>query len=142
MLFRSDFPWFTQEGGVADSYDNDTDRYFIHAFYVNNRPNSSFFELLAPILSRLELKALIRAKANLYPRNELLIEQGRHYDYPFPHKGFILYINSNNGFTRLNDGKIVESIANRALFFDGSSEHNSTNCTDQQCRINISINYF
>ena len=60
---------------------------------------------------------------------------------PFPHKGFLFYVNTNNGFTILEDGTKVESIANRALFFDSSKSHKSTTCTDEDIRVNININY-
>jgi hypothetical protein len=52
-----------------------------------------------------------------------------------------LSLNDCNGYTVIGDKKI-ESKANRALFFDPSVEHNSTNCTDEKARFNINFNYF
>jgi hypothetical protein len=135
------FPWFSGVNGVA--YPGDpSDKYFTHTFYVDYRPNSSNFEVIKPILNMLNIKALIRAKANWYTKNSKLIEHGKHADFPFDHNAFILYLNTNNRFTRMSDGTVVNSIANRALFFNGNELHNSTNCTDELFRINIAINYF
>ena len=58
-----------------------------------------------------------------------------------PHQGLIFHINNNNGYTILEDGTKIESIANRAVFLDTSKPHQSTTCTDQDIRLNININY-
>jgi hypothetical protein len=135
------FPWYTRIEGVA--YEDDfSDKYFTHMFYEKGIPNSDYFGALSPVLTKIEAKALIRAKANLYTRNTKLIEHGRHTDFDYPHKAFILYLNTNNGYTRMPDGTVVDSVANRGVFFNGNETHNSTNCTDELFRINISINYF
>ena len=140
-LNNSHFPWYTNNNGVA--YDGDIeDKYFIHTFYTDDTHNSDKFYALKPILDIIKPKALIRAKANLYTRNTNIIEHGRHTDFDYEHKAFILYLNNNDGFTRMDDGSIVDSVANRGVFFNGGVLHNSTNCTNALCRMNISINYF
>jgi hypothetical protein len=65
-----------------------------------------------------------------------------HRDFSFKHKGAIYCVNTNNGGTKLEDGTIIGSVANRLLLFDPSTLHDSTNCTDKKARINININYF
>lgn len=133
------FPWFL---GKGVGYIGETsDVYFTHTFYDNGAPNSDRLQLLDPILMRLSPKEIIRIRANLYTKKECLIEHGRHVDREFSHKAFILYINTNNGFTRMPCGRIVDSVANRGVFFDGGKAHNSTNCTDELVRINLSFNY-
>ena len=84
---------------------------------------------------------LIRAKSNLYGRTQELIHHDNHIDMNFEHRGGILYINSNNGFTVLEDGTEIESISNRLLLFDPSKPHHSTSCTDVKRRVNINFNY-
>ena len=84
----------------------------------------------------------MRAKANMYLKTNKVIKHGLHVDRPFKHKGCIFYINTHNGFTVLEDGTEIKSVANRALFFDSSKKHSSTSCTDQNIRVNININYF
>lgn len=140
IVFSESFPWYTGSG-VADAYDH-SDKYFVHLFYTDHRPNSDNFNCIAPILNKLDAKALLRAKANMYLKNAEIISHGQHVDFEFEHKGFILYLNTNDGFTELADGTRVESVANRGLFFEPHILHNSTNCTNELCRVNISINYF
>ena len=65
------------------------------------------------------------------------------YYFSFKHKSAIFYINNNDGYTILNNGKTkIESIANRILFFDSTKNHSSTHCTNDHARVNININYF
>ena len=65
-----------------------------------------------------------------------------HFDLSFPHKGAIFYVNTNDGFTVLEDGTEIKSIENRVLLFDPSTKHHSTTCTDKKVRITINFNYF
>jgi hypothetical protein len=133
------FPWFLGKG--VGAYAEKDDVYLTHTFYDNSTPNSDFIPLLNPILMRLSPKEIIRIRANLYTKKDRLIEHARHVDCTYPHKAFILYLNTNNGFTRMSDGHIVDSVANRGVYFDGGQPHNSTNCTDELVRINLSFNY-
>ena len=54
----------------------------------------------------------------------------------------IFYINTNNGYTKFEDGTIVESVANRMLSFPANMKHCGTSCTDERRRIVINFNYF
>jgi len=117
--------------------------YFNHVFWssfnFNTKPQAQLF---APILNILECRALMRIKGNLYPSTETIIHHDNHFDYEFPHKGAIFYLNTNNGLTILEDKIEVESIKNRLLIFDSSKPHRSTTCSDDKCRVNINFNYF
>ena len=126
---------------VADANDY-SDHYFVHQFYNNYCPQSSAFELIRPFFSKLDVKALIRIRALMYMQKESLLEHKPHQDFLFPHKTALIYINTNNGFTRLADGTKVESVANRVLFTNGSEFHNSSNCTNQPYRAVLTVNYF
>jgi hypothetical protein len=135
-----DLPWYytkdVSTSGAGDLY------YWVHMFYNENEVNSTFYHTITkPLIDIINPLSLIRVKGNAYPSTQKVFKHEKHVDYEIPHKGFIYYINTNNGFTILNNGKKVESIANRALFFDSSKEHCSTTCTDQHTRINININY-
>ena len=83
---------------------------------------------------------IIRAKVNLYPRTDILVSHTPHTDYKFDHKGALLSLNTCDGHTNV-DGTKVASVKNRMLFFNPQVTHNSTNCTDEQFRCNININY-
>ena len=87
------------------------------------------------------MKCLIRIKANLYPNTERLHEHPMHSDFPFPHSGALLSLNTCDGYTKLKDGTKIDSVANRILLFDPNEEHCSTTTTNVSARINININY-
>ena len=78
----------------------------------------------------------------MYPNTETLHEHGTHIDLPFSHKAGILSINTCDGYTKLEDGTKIDSVANRMLLFDASTLHCSSTTTDQPVRVNININYF
>lgn len=129
---------------------------FVHLFYSNaivtphdgkelwgiGHPCSPHFGKMLPILQKLDIKSLIRVKANLYPYSgETLHEHGMHTDYEFPHYAALLSLNTCDGYTKLEDGTKVESIANRVVIFDASLKHCSTTTTSDFARIKININY-
>ena len=134
------FPWFYMNY-VADKSDS-SDSYLIHTLYSSFKPNSEMFNAIGPILDLIKPKALLRCRVISYIRRDVLIEHARHVDFDFPHNTCILYLNTNNGFTRLEDGEQVMSVANRALFSDGGAMHNSSNCTDAKRRLVLTFNYF
>ena len=143
FLLSEDFPWFFHS---AISFEKESDGplfYMTHLFYINNQPNSSSYIFLKEnLLNFMDIKSLIRAKANFYPNQSLKKVNEMHVDCDFKHKGAIFSINTNNGGTLLKDGTKIDSVENRMLFFDPSIEHDSENCTDKKARINININYF
>ena len=53
----------------------------------------------------------------------------------------ILYVNTNNGYTKFSNGEIVKSEENKYVEFDSQLEHTGTSCTDQDYRIVINFNY-
>ena len=133
------FPWYYNPD-VA--YKGDGNFYFVHTFFeARYKLESKFLAQLVPILDRLGIKDLWRVKGNLHPRQGEFIENKPHVDYDEPHQAALYYINTNDGHTRLHDGTKIDSVANRLLLFDGSKPHNSTNCTNEQVRMNINFNY-
>lgn len=115
--------------------------FMYHNLYNNNQPMSEFFEYLFPVLEKLEVKCLMRIKANLYPHTAILHEHPAHMDYEYSHSAAILSLNTCDGYTMLEDGTKIESVANRILLFDASKKHCSTTTTNESARINININY-
>jgi hypothetical protein len=142
VMMSADFPWYYNPTVTFLGKHVDRTMYFTHSFYRDGLVNSNFFDLVLPLTSKLNAKAMIRVKANIYPNIGETMENLRHRDYDFEHKGAIYYINTNNGPTVLEDGTKIDAVENRILFFDAFKEHNSTHCTDQKVRVNININYF
>ena len=140
VMLGADFPWFFKNT-ISDAREIIDDYYFVHMFYVKTI-TSSFYNILDPIIQKLDVNALVRIKGNMHPNVNKFVENNKHTDFSFQHKGAIFYVNTNNGFTILEDGTKIESIENRLLMFDPSKLHNSTNCTDEKRRVNINFNYF
>lgn len=115
--------------------------YFTHTFWDNfhTTPDAMMF---ANLLNSLGVKAITRIKGNCYPSTDKLIHHKNHVDYEFPHRAAILYINTNDGLTILEDKTEIESVENRLLVFDASKVHKSTTCTNAPCRINVNFNFF
>ena len=53
----------------------------------------------------------------------------------------ILYMNTNNGFTKFEDGTVIESVANRFVTFPNHTEHTGTTTSDSDYRLVINFNY-
>ena len=135
------FPWFLQNKINNFQKDNVFNYYFSHTFFDNEKINSDAFNIWEELLSKIKFKNLIRVKANLYPRTDTILEHEKHLDYTENGITSLYYINTNNGFTNLNDEIKVSSISNRFLKFNNNVLHNSSTCTDQKYRLTVVINY-
>lgn len=141
VLMGRHFLW-TYSPHVATMDDVSSNYYFVHRFFDEFKHLSDKFQVVAPVFNRLQARALIRCKANLYPNVNRNVQHGFHVDAEYPHRGALFSINTNNGATVLEDGTRIPSLANRILLFDSSRPHSSTACTDEKVRININFNYF
>ena len=137
------FEWHLADKITLEQKDDDIFFYLCHVFYnQTSLLQSKFFELIFPLLKKIDPKALIRAKANLYLNQGIGVkEHATHTDYPFEHKGALYCLNTCDGYTKIGDEKIP-SVANRIIFFDASKPHCSTSCSDTKTRMNINFNYF
>jgi hypothetical protein len=142
-LLNLDFPWYYSDWVSSSTDKNEEEFYFEHFFYQNFCIASNYFEVIKPILNKLEVKSLIRVKANLYPKvSHELLTNGFHSDQKYSHIGAVYYVNTNDGYTGFEDGTKIESIENRIMIFDSSIPHHSTHCTDQKIRLTMNFNYF
>ena len=141
QISKTYVPWFFTPDITESTLVEDNLFYMVHMFYESNMPTSPHYDILIPLLEKLDAKCLIRIKANLYPNTEILHEHPMHFDYPFSHSSALLSLNTCDGYTKLKDGTKIDSIANRILLLDSSVEHCSTTTTNVSARINININY-
>ena len=141
-----DFAWFYNQ---SSSHENGKDKVpqLTHVFYVNDRINSSYFELLMPVLQKFEdsteykIKRIHRIKANMLMdqnHEEKDIKMSIHKDIPVDGKdedhkhwvSLILYLNDSDGDTLIYEGnnivKRVPPKKNRAFIFQSSILHNAT----------------
>jgi hypothetical protein len=143
LLLGANFPWFFQSAVAEYNQENLSEFYYVHTFFNADTKIASYhFKEVMPLFKNLEMVSLLRMKANMYPNIGKEIINQPHVDFPFEHVGAVFYINSNNGFTILDDGTKIESKENRLLLFRPSELHQSTHCTDQKVRVNINFNYF
>ena len=142
----SPFPWFYADRIV---FEDDVDKFqFIHAFYDNHMPMSPFSNELDSIINIIQPFSIVKIRAKLLTRTPEIVESTFHVDIPLSEENLkqwttsIFYINTNNGYTKFEDGTIVESVANRMLSFPANMKHCGTSCTDERRRIVINFNYF
>ena len=137
----SDFCWFLSQGihHMHDGFSQMT-----HTFYqidLNPSISSKYYDLMVPILKILNPKKLYRIRANLLFKTHIPIEHGYHIDYS-DCKTSILYINTNNGYTKFNESQEkIRSERNKMISFDSNLEHTGATCTNQPYRIVINFNY-
>jgi len=136
------FPWYYQNH-VAQKGDNEFALF--HVFWnqeeFGNRPVSNFFDIIKPLIEKINPKKLLRVKANCYTNQNKEIIHNYHTDQKEEHKVALYYVNTNNGHTEIKDHEKILSIKNSCLLFDGYHEHRSTTQTDTNLRVNININY-
>ena len=135
------FPWYLQNGV---NYNKDGYFQFTHNFIINEKTVSDFIIILKPIFNILEAKKLIRVKLNLLNKTEKIIEHGFHIDTD---AGIncttgILYLNTNNGYTKFKDNTVISSEENKFIEFNSNTEHTGSSCTDKDYRIVLNLNYY
>ena len=141
------FPWFYNN--IIDTRE-DVDKFqFIHIFYSNNASQSQHASSLMPILEIIGPTSLSRIKANLITRTPEIVENEFHSDMRFLSEEkrkqwttSIFYMNTNNGYTKFENGTKVESVANRMITFPSNMKHKGTSCTDEKIRVVINFNYY
>ena len=131
-----EIPWHVVKHNSKDSIR------FVHFTYDQQNVTSEWFNILGPVLRELNPKSLVRIKANLFPKTTEIEEHGYNVDFPFECSTSIFYLNTNNGYTKFEDGTVVESVANRLLTFPTLCKHTSSSCTDVAARVTINFNYF
>ena len=139
ILTNESFPWFynnykgTKEEKLLEYQ-------FTHRFF-DNEITSNFYQFLEPIIKKLKIKKLLRIKANLTPATQKIIEFNTHQDsLGDKHITSIFYINTNNGYTKI-DNKKIKSKGNRILSFFSNKKHYGTNSTNLNNRIVINFVY-
>jgi len=144
---NSGFPWFYNE--EIDFKDDVNKFQLIHMFQYHSAPTSESFQIVLPIVKLIQPLSILQIKANLLTRTPEIVENTFHVDIGKPKSKriaqwttSIFYVNTNNGYTKFEDGTKVESVANRLVSFPANMKHTGTSCTDKKTRIVINFNYF
>ena len=144
-----DFALEYEDGTTGFPEESDKDKFqFVHIFYSSMAPCSPYFKDLSPILELIQPTSIFRIKSNLLTKTPNIIKNAFHVDMNMPEEKLkqwttsIFYVNTNNGYTKFEDGTKVESVANRMVTFPSNMKHTGTSCTDKKTRIVINFNYF
>ena len=162
-LLSSHFPWYFNESKIVYSkkfhknyspvkgHKTDDQHQFTHLFFGKNAPWSSFTHHIAPVLNKINPKVWLRVKANLTSIYSKPLVGGWHYDIfnIKKEKNYIdnnetvafLYLNTNNGYTLLENGDKVKSIENRFVTFPNTILHTGVSQTDTKIRSLINFNF-
>jgi hypothetical protein len=144
VILDPTFPWALNHGV---SYPEDGHIQFTNTIYKDNEFKSTWtLGGLDIFKEKLKIISLVRAKINLLPRTEKIIEHQAHIDIPNPPdnlKTAILYLNTNNGYTKFENGDTVSSVENKLIIFDTKLKHSgTTNSCDAPYRVVFNLNYF
>ena len=137
-IYSEYFAWYFN---IGVNNKNDDNTQFTHTFYNHHKITSNLFDNLAAIIQVLNPVALIRIKSNLLLKTEKIREHGLHTDQQYKSTTAIFYLNTNNGYTKFEDGKKIFSKENKLVIFDSFLKHTGTTCTDKNERIAINFNY-
>jgi hypothetical protein len=138
-LRGDNFPWFFK----PSQYGNDT-YFFYHQFYMEHRQNSELFDMMIPVIDKLDVQALMSCRANLVTNcggwNNPHIDQ---FTSKVEHTTAILYLGECNGGTKFLDEDIfIDHKPNRLLRFDANMVHQAIHQNDSDIRIVVNFNYF
>ena len=141
VILEANFPWYFVNG-VTELQDGNFQ--FSHVFVDDGgKIISKHFEILKPILERINPEKIYRIKANLTTKKETNEKSLMHTDTDIKNiKTAVFYCNTNNGSTLFQSGKKISSKANRIVMFDGFQKHCGIQCTDENIRAVINFNYF
>ena len=139
-ILKDHFPWYYND---YKSYENDNNFQFTHNFFRNEEISTDKWNLVLPVINKLNVASVIRIKANLTTKKQSNLKSEMHIDTGVKNsKTAVFYCNTNNGSTLFMNGKKVSSKANRIVIFDWNQKHCGIDCTDQKIRIVINFNYF
>ena len=162
IVYNESFPWFlnkvldiSTEGsyiGRTNCPDEDN-RQFCYLFYktdqdkLSTRPHMGReLEKVIPLIQHYEFSHdqkyyLLHVKANINVRAPENLEHGFHRDHPWNGKTSVFYLNDNDGYTKFQNGQVVESKANRAVIFDSPELHTGSTPTDVYGRYVVNLNW-
>ena len=141
VIMETKFPWNFVNG---KSEIRDGDFQFTHLFVDDGgKIISPYYKILFPILKKMNPEKIYRIKANLTTKKETNHKSLMHTDTKLDDiKTAVYYCNSNNGSTLFQNGKRIDSKANRIVIFDGHQKHCGVDCTDEKIKVVINFNYF
>ena len=139
VIMEARFPWNFVNGKTEIG---DGDFQFTHLFVDDGgKIVSPYYKILFPIIKKINPEKIYRIKGNLTTKKEINKKALMHTDTKLENiKTAVFYCNSNNGSTLFQNGKKIDSKANRIVIFDGHQKHCGVDCTDENVRVVINFN--
>ena len=154
MYWNREFRWTASRCLSAESFEPDPkfNIQFTHLFYSNGNTSgpgeifSDHYNLVEPIVSKLDGDILVKIKANFTVNRNQKYKQGFHVDMPSVLTGIgktaIFYVNETNGGTLFKTDQYVDGIANRLVIFPNNLPHTAvTHDDDSPERLVINLNW-
>ena len=149
LVMGDQFPWFYNVGILnvnPAEKDEKASFQFTHTLFNRNISKSPLSEACSafdPLFEQIGIEKLLKAKLNCGIRDSKHTEGGWHIDTPKEeiHKTAVFFFNTNNGYTKFEDGTIVETVENRLAEFDSNLSHTGVSHTDTQVRVVLNLNY-
>ena len=147
-LLGWNFPWYHYANtnyAEQKTRANDVPQ-FTHGFIRENTRNSAFDKIPKVILEKMGISQthILRAKANLLPREPHPITHPPHTDDSKPHIALIYYVNDSDGDTHFYDkGEISKTVSPKkgsAVMFKGHIYHASASPVKNRFRLVINYN--
>ena len=138
-IFSNRFGWFWQE----HQYEDDRG-FFGHNFYIQYVPNSAYFKpFIIPIVKKLDCKMISDIRSNCIVKDTVKHFSNFHCDRTYDCTTAIFYMNTNNGYTLLEEKEKIKikSEENTMLIFNSQIKHCAVSQTDTERRIVINFNY-
>ena len=137
IILSDIFPWYFNDSIIG--YHEKNKYQFTHTFFASGS-QYGHFDIITPCLNKLNISFLHSAKANLNPKTVFHRNGGFHYDMKNVTTS-ILYINTNNGWTKFKNGCKVKCVENRMVIFDSNMIHGGISCTDEKRKVVVNFNY-
>jgi|APSaa5957512535_1039671.scaffolds.fasta_scaffold115156_2 hypothetical protein len=115
-----------------------------HSFVLQGEAKSEYLGILKGLLSQMGVLRVIRAKVNSTRQGDHSFRTGFHRDWEGESgvKVGVLYLNSCNGGTLLDDGTFIESVENRLVIFDSNTKHSGVlHSDDTPRRLVLNLNF-
>jgi len=142
-ITHESFPWYARKGAASPE---DNKPAFSNVLCGEYGPTCKEFELVVPLLRRLDCVSTLRIKANLdlkHEKGKVLDPESFHTDLEIHGKGLwsmVFYLNDCNGATMFEEDTVpVKSKANRAVIFPTHLRHTGCHQTDTIFRYVINV---
>ena len=142
LMESREFPWYFNRSKI---FIGDNKGQHVHVFFKHGQRNSEYLEMWNNFMRKIEATKCYRIKANMTLKSSSQIADDTEWhidDQGDALKTAVFYINSNDGYTELESGVRVGSVANRACIFDSTLKHRGVGHTSpDHHRIVVNFNY-